>query len=175
MKKTVIAIALIAGLVTTYSCKENKKQEEQTEQGSNSEPAAESTTSAEPKSYEVTTSPDSVFLGKDKEAFIRIKDLKAIELSNPDGQNTGIELTYKVELTNKNAIGGNQIGIATTDFRLELDNGSKIAPSSVYVSAAPEATTLSGEDKFVIPAGAKPVALNLFYDQTRTSVKLQLK
>ena len=177
MKKNVFLIVILAGLVTVSACKQNKKQEESS-QATTSQSTTETKTpgaAAEPKTYTVTAMPDSVSLGKNKEALVKLKDLKAIELSNPDGQVTGMELTYKIELTNKSAIGGNSVGIATTDFRLELDNGTKIAPSSIYVSAAPEATKLSEDDKFAIPAGAKPTALDLFYDQTRASIKLELK
>lgn len=177
MKTNVIAILLLSGIVATYSCKESKK--EQATQATTSQPAADNTSgtvaAAEPKTYVVTASPDSALLGKNKEALIKIKDLKAIELSNPDGTSAGVELTYKIELTNKNAIGGSEIGLPTTDFRLELDNGNKIAPNSIFVSAAAEATKLSDDDKFIIPAGAKPTALSLFYDQTKASIKLEMK
>lgn len=85
-----------------------------------------------------------------------------------------MELTYKIELTNKNQIGGTSVGLPTTDFRLQLDNGNKISPSSIFVDADLEATKLSTDDKFTIPAGAKPTRLNLFYDQTRASIKLEV-
>ena len=174
MKKNVIAILVLSVIITTYSCK--KEKEEQTPTSEATEKNTESGTSAsEPKTYVVTATPESVLLGKNKEASVKIKDLTAIELSDPDGNSTGIELTYKIELTNKSAIGGNSIGLGTADFRLELDNGNKIAPTSAYVSAAPEETKLSDVDKFIIPAGAKPTGLVLFYDQTRAAVKLELK
>lgn len=177
MKKSTIAILMLSVITIFYSCKDKKKEQEN--QTATSPQTKDSTTGtnsgAEPKTYQVTALPDSVSLGKNKEAFIRIKELKAIELSNPDGTSAGIELNYKIELTNKNAIGGSEIGVPTTDFRLELDNGNKIAPNSIFVNAAPEATKLSDFDKFTIPAGAKPVALNLFFDQTKASVKLEMK
>lgn len=172
MKKNVIAILLLSAIMTTYSCKNEKKEQE--DQTTSSQTDAENT-SAEPKTYVATATPESALLGKNKEASVKIKDLTAIELSNPDGTSAGIELTYKIELTNKNAIGGNAIGLGTGDFRLELDNGTKIAPSSIYVNAAPEETKLSEIDKFTVPAGAKPTGLVLFYDQTRVSVKLEIK
>lgn len=179
MKRKVITIAIVTALVTTYSCKQNKKQEEQANQTTASPSATETQPTAgsaiEPKTYKVTATPDSVSLGKNKEALIKIKDLKAVELSNSNGQVTGIELTYKIELTNRNAIGGDAVGVATSDFRLELNNGNKIAPGSVYVNAQADATKLSDEDKFTLPAGSKPTALNLFYDQTRASIKLEIK
>jgi hypothetical protein len=173
MKKNVIAILLLSGIMTTYSCKNEKKEQE--DQTTTSQSAESATSVAEPKTYVVTVQPESVLLGKNKEASVKFKELKAIELSNPDGTSEGIELTYKIELTNKNAIGGNTIGFATTNFRLELDNGNKIAPSSTYVDAAAEETKISDIDKFIIPAGAKPTGLILFYDQTRASVKLEIK
>lgn len=176
MKKIIIAFGFFSTIVLTSSCKNNKKQEENKMTQSTSQPGeTEPATNGEPKTYSVTATPDSVSLGKNKEAFIKIKDLKAIELSDPEGKITGIELTYKVELTNKNAIGNSSVGLQTTDFRLELDNGNKIAPASVYVAAQPEETKTSNDDKFEIPAGAKPTVLHLFYDETRASVKLQLK
>jgi len=168
---------MLSGIMASYSCKENKK--DQANQTTTSQPSTETSSgsgsSNEPKTYVVTALPDTVLLGKNKEAFIKIKDLKAIELSNPDGTSAGIEFSYKIELTNKNPIGGNSVGLPTTDFRLELDNGNKIAPKSTFVSAEPEATKLSDDDKFTIPAGAKPTALHLFFDQTRVSIKLELK
>lgn len=173
MKKSAITILMLLAITVIYSCKDKKKDQENQQQPTES--SAGTSSSAEPKTYTVTAIPDSVSLGKSKEAFIKIKDLKAVELSNPDGVSEGIELTYKLELTNKNAIGGYSVGINTGNFRLELDNGNKIAPSSVYVNAEPEATKLSDNDTFKIPAGAKPVALFLFYEQTRASVKLEMK
>jgi hypothetical protein len=172
MKKNVIAILLLSGIMTTYSCKNDKKEKEDL---TTSQSADSIASSAEPKTYVATAIPEAVLLGKNKEASVKIKDLKAIELSTPEGTSAGIELTYKIELTNKNAIGGNTIGLGTGDFRLELDNGTKIAPSSTYVNAAPEETKLSEVDKFTVPAGAKPTGLVLFYDQTRASVKLEIK
>lgn len=168
---------MLSVIMTAYSCKENKKEQanQTATSQSTTENSPKSDATTEPKTYVVTGVPDTAILGKNKEAFIKIKDLRAIELSNPDGTSAGIELSYKVELTNKNPIGGNAVELLTADFRLELDNGNKIAPNSVYVNAEPEATNLSDDDKFTIPAGAKPIALNLFYDQTRASIKIELK
>ena len=86
-----------------------------------------------------------------------------------------MELTYKIELTNKNAIGSGSIFMPTTDFRLELDNGTKIASSSASVASSAEETKSSEEAKFEIPVGAKPKNLILFYDETRVTVALQMK
>ena len=166
-----------------YSCKGKKEQTEQTEQTnqttpsqSESETKPSSGSSSEPKTYQVTALPDSVVLGKNKEAFIKIKNLKAIELSNPDGQTTGIELTYDIDVTNKNSIGGSSVSINPNDFRLELDNGTKLIHDNYNsVSAQPEATASSSDNRFKLPANVKPTALNLFYNETRATVKLELK
>lgn len=178
MKKTVLLFTLLSLLTFTYSCKSSKKQDDTNAQSStqlNDVEPSSAPASTDTKIYTVTASPDSTFLGKNKEALLKLKDMKAIDLSDPDGKNTGMELTYKIELTNKNAIGGDNIGLNTSDFRLELDNGNKVSPASVFVNANADETKLSDEDKFEIPAGAKPVSLNLFYDQTRASIKLDLK
>ena len=177
MKKTILLLSFLSVLIFIYSCKSSKKQDDANAQPSTqvSDPKSASVASSDTKVYTITATPDSVFLGKNREALVRFKDMKAIELSDPDGKNTGIELTYKIELTNKNAMGGNDVGLNTGDFRLELDNGNKVSPASVYVSANADATKLSDEDKFELPAGTKPVSLNLFYDQTKASVKLDLK
>lgn len=178
MTKSILVFSLLSVITLSYSCKSSKKQDDKKAQASSQADSAQSNTAVAAtgtKTYAVTATPDSAFLGKKKEALIRLKDMKAIDLSDPDGKITGMELTYKIELTNKNAIGGNNIGISTNNFRLVLDNGNKIAPSSVFVAADANETKLSDEDKFEIPAGAKPVSLNLFYDQTNAAVKLDLK
>ncbi|NJM80902.1 MAG: hypothetical protein HC854_17145 [Flavobacterium sp.] len=103
--------------------------------------------------------------------------MKALELSNPDGKITGIELTYQIEVTNKNAIGGgSSIGIDPSNFRLELDNCNKISHEKYnYLSVKPEETQTSETQNFKIPTGTKPVNLHLFYDETRAVVKLSMK
>lgn len=176
MTKSILVFSLLSVLTLSYSCKSSKKQDDTKAQTSSQADDSNTAVAATgTKTYTVTATPDSAFLGKKKEALIRLKDMKAIDLSDPDGKITGMELTYKIEVTNKNAIGGNNIGISTNNFRLVLDNGNKIAPSSVFVAADADETKLSDEDKFEIPAGAKPVSLNLFYDQTNAAVKLDLK
>ncbi|MFT3904192.1 MAG: hypothetical protein QM727_13535 [Niabella sp.] len=184
MKRTIFTLSLMA-MAFAYSCKSGQ------DKGNTADtPSTETTSSAtdaatgenvqpvnEPtKVYTVVATPDTVLLGKNNEAFIRIKDIKAVGLSDPDGKFEGMELVYKIELTNKKAIGdGSNIGINTGNFRLELDNGQKIAPASIYVSAQPEETKTSEQDKFTIPAGAKPVGLSLFMDGTRATIKFELK
>ncbi len=180
MKKTIFALSILTLVVLSPSCKsENKDQQGSTEQTSSTNTSGSANEEA-PKNNDtptltVTAVPDSASLGKNKEALVRIKDIKIIELTDPDGNSKGRELAFKVELTNRTPIGGNTIGVNTSDFRLELDNGQKVAPSSRYVSAQPEETKTSDEDKFEIPVGAKPVGLSLFMDDTRASIKLEVK
>ncbi len=175
--KSTIPFLIFAGLVTIYSCKGNKEQtDKSTATQSTTETKSASTSANESKTYVVTALPDSVLLGKNKEAVIKIKNLKATELSNPNGQVTGIELTYDIEVTNKNSIGGSSTYINPSDFRLELDNGTKLTHDFYNtVSVEPEATASSTGNKFIIPPGAKPTALNLFYSETRSTVKLEFK
>lgn len=183
MKKSILILSVVSAAFFMYSCK-NKSDKNTPEETTTSTTPSENNTEAEeqattasnePKTYTVTALPDTAILGKDREAFIKIKDLKAVELSDPDGKSKGIEFTYKIELTNRKSIGESSVHVNTNNFRLELDNGQKIAPRSVYVSAQPEETQTSDEDKFEIPAGAKPVGMSLFLDDTRASIKLELK
>ena len=188
MKKSLIVAALLIGVVSLNSCKNDNKVEETngTETSIPVETSGESATNpevltaAEPKSFTINIAPgtpETILLGKNKEASVKILNLKAIELSDPDGKSLGIQLSYQVELTNKNAIGGSTIQIDPAQFRLELDNGTKISHDSyISVSADAESTKTTTEDCiFKLPARTKPTALNLFYNETRVSVKLEMK
>lgn len=179
MKTNVLTIAALSAVITFYSCKGNKTkndQDNQTTSLTTDETKPANTATAAPKTYSITTTPDSVTLGKNKEALVKVKNVKAIELSNPEGEITGTELTYDIEVTNRNTIGGSSVFINPNDFRLELDNKTKLTHENYNsVSAAPEATASSTDNKFKLPAGTKPVMLNLFFDETRASIKLELK
>jgi hypothetical protein len=179
MKRTILASALLIS-VAFVACKE-KKATENTDQ-SNAAQSSESTTPAstspanEPKSYAVTFSPDTAYLGKNKEAFIRLKNGKAVELMDADGKATGTELTYEIELTNKRKLGESSVFINPNEFRLQLDNGNNITHDNYNsVSADAESTKSSEDNKFRLPAGTKPKTLNLFFDETRVSVGIELK
>ena len=181
MKKLFIASVLVSGLISLNSCKksestvETKTTENTALEGNNSTPEAE--TASQPKTFIVTAIPDLVLLGKDKEASVKLTNLKAIELSDPDGKITGIEMSYDVELTNKNPIAkGGYIQLDLSKFRLLLDNGSKISHDKYnYVSANADETKTTDGNTFKLPAGTKPVSLNLFYDETIVNVKLEIK
>lgn len=140
-------------------------------------PAESSTPANEPKSYTVTFSPDTAWLGKKKEAFVRLKNGRAVELQDADGKVTGTELSYDIELTNKQAVGTNSVYINPNDFRLTLDNGNNITHDHYgSLSVDPESTKASSEPNvFKLPAGTKPKTLNLFMDETRVSVGVEMK
>src|ERR1700754_1373730 len=137
-------------------------------------PAAQATNA--PKTYTVTFTPDTAILGKQQEAALKVIPVNAVDLSDPDGKSKGIEFTFKVSLTNKNKIGGNGIGFSSHDFRLLLDNNTSISEyTGAYLSADPEASKESDVITYKIPAGAKPKALNLFYNETRATVGLSFQ
>lgn len=187
MKKLLLKIVFISGMVLLNSCKKDIKTEENpapetsipAEIPNESATTPEVLTAAEPKSYVINVAPgtpETILLGKNKEASVKIMNLKAIDLSDPDGKSLGIQLSYDIELTNKNAIGGRSVQIDPSQFRLELDNGKKITHDDYNsVSTAAESSATSTGNIFKIPAGAKPTALNLFLDETRVSVKLEMK
>ncbi|SDD92723.1 hypothetical protein SAMN05216464_10364 [Mucilaginibacter pineti] len=186
--KKISLIAIFSASLFVLSCKpktgsnesaDSKKDSTATQQTASpttATPPATTTPANAPKTYTVTFTPDTAILGKKQEAAIKVTPVGATDLSDPDGKSQGIELTFKVTLTNKNKIGGNSIGVAPSDFRLVLDNNTSISQASgSYVSAEPESTKESEVITYRIPAGAKPKALNLFYDETRATVQVSLK
>lgn len=178
MKKSILASALLIAIAFA-ACK-NKKAAEGTDesnsaQSESSTPASNSPAN-EPKSYTVTFSPDTAYLGKNKEAFIRLKNGKAVELQDADGKSTGTELSYEIEVTNKHKMGEGGVYLNPSQFRLQLDNGNAITHDNYNsVSAEAESTNSSVDNKFRLPAGTKPKTLNLFYDETRVSVSVEMK
>ena len=181
MKKLVLGISVISALAL-YSCKGKEKDKEAgtentatTEQSSASNENQPAAATNEPKTFKVTFSPDTVYLGKNKEAFVKIKNTKAVELQTPDGKSEGIELTFDLEVTNKNKVGGDGIFFRTDNFRLTLDNGNNITQyngnsASVDAESTKDITGIT----YKIPANAKPKTLNLFHDETRVGVGVSL-
>jgi hypothetical protein len=183
MKKLPL-IAVISASLFVFACKSKSDKTTgdstavKTDQTSAETPVTEPAVQTnEPKTYTVTFSPDTALLGKQKEAALKVIPVSATDLSDPDGKSQGIELTFKIALTNKTKIGsGNTIGVGPSDFRLVLDNNTSISQSSgSYFSAEPESTKESEVITYRIPAGAKPKTLNLFYDETRASVGVSLQ
>jgi hypothetical protein len=179
MKKKLIPISALALFTLVYSCK-SKPKETTTDSSTTqtTQPAATPTTAPanEPKTYAVSFSPDSVLMGKNKEVLVKIKSAKAVALVNPDGKDEGIEFTFDLEVTNKNAVGGAGVFFRTDNFRLTLDNGNNITEykgGSENIDA--ESTKDIKDVTYKIPAGAKPKTLNLFHEQTRVSVGIELK
>lgn len=172
MKNIIVIIVLFSGAFF-FSCKGKKTEENQS---NSAQSAADNTDASTSKVYTVVATPDSAVLGKNHEAIIKIKDIKAIPLSDPDGKNTGTQLSYSIEVTNKNQIGGSSVYINPNDFRLELDNGTKLTHDNYNtVSTDADATGTSVDNKFKLPPGTKPTALDLFYDETKATVTLEMK
>lgn len=180
MKRRLIPIAVLASITFIYSCKSKPKETatETTSTTATTPAATPSSTSNEPKTYAVTFSPDTVLLGKNKEAFVKIKNAKAIALANPDGKDEGIELTFDLDVTNRNKVGssGSNIFFRTDNFRLTLDNNNNITQDNGAAEGIDAESTkeLKGI-VYKIPAGAKPKMLNLFHEQTRVSIPVELK
>jgi hypothetical protein len=178
MKKQIISVLLLSVLLCFNSCKKNGENSENTPSSEVAQESnSETTTSSEPKTFTVTATPETLLLGKNKEASVKLQNLKAVELSNSDGVITGIELSYEIELTNKNSISqGGYISLNPSKFRLILDNGNKISHENYNsVSTDPDETKTAIGNTFKLPAGTKPVSLNLFYDETIVNVKIDLK
>ncbi|RFZ92032.1 hypothetical protein D0C36_11330 [Mucilaginibacter conchicola] len=181
--KKVFLVAMLSASVMVYSCKSktDKAAGDSTATEQAATPTTDKAAPAEtpgnaPKTYTATFSPDTAILGKQKEALVKVIPVSATDLSDPDGKSEGIEFTFKVSVTNKNKMGGNNVGLTPSEFRLALDNNTNISQTNGgYFSAQPEATAESENITYRIPAGAKPKALNLFYDETRVSVPVELK
>jgi hypothetical protein len=181
MKKKILSLAAITMLLTgLISCNGKKKDAETSTSTESTAPAAEdsktSTGVSEPKTYQLSATPDSVLLGKDKEAFVTILGGEAIEMQDNEGKSTGMNIKFKLRVTNKSTLDDKKFfNINSRDARLELDNGTNTTATNGD-SLNPEAeSTLDGKWEFDIPAGTKPTKLNLFYDGTRVSVAISMK
>ena len=179
MKKTFIAIATVSTLAL-FSCKDKAKEagsETTTPAAEQPTPSAESKPAAnEPKTYKVVFAPDTVYLGKQKEAFVKIKNAKAVALQDPDGKSEGIELTFDLDVTNKRTVGGDNFFFRTDNFRLLLDNGNSITQYTGGSSGVDAESTKEIKDiTYKIPADAKPKTLNLFHDETSVAVTVTLE
>lgn len=180
MKKNIIFIGMLSVLLVS-ACKSKNKdaadQESTTSSSSSPSTDPKPGLANQPKEYKVTLSPDSAILGKDKEALVKITGGKAISLQDPDGKDNGIDLTIYLNVTNKRTIGGGSVHVDYPNSRLQLDNGTNITCDSGtdYLRADAEATSKTESWVYKVPAGAKPVALNLFMDETRVSVKITLE
>lgn len=181
MKKQILMLAtgtfLLAGMV---ACKGKSKESESEKTADTEVKKADETKTSDggnsAKTYTLSFSPDSVILGKDKEVFLKLLSGEGVELSDPDGKSTGMNLKIKIRATNKSTLDDKKFfNVRYSDSRLELDNGTSIT-CETGDSLNPEAeASLDGTWEFAVPAGAKPSKLNLFYDGTRVGVAISLK
>ena len=175
-----IPLLLMASLLAFAACKNDNKKAEG--EASTQTPAAgeekKSSAANQPKEYKVIITPDSAILGKSKEALVKVTGATAIALTDPDGKDNGIELTFKLTVTNKSTLTDKKyVSVSYADSRLQLDNGTNITHDSGtdFLRAEPEATSKEESWVYKIPAGAKPKALNLFFSDTRVSVNVTLE
>jgi hypothetical protein len=187
MNKTLLSFAAGAFLtIGLIACKDKKKEagaNAGTEQTTTSNDVTPSTAPVkpsgpanEPKTYQLGLMPDSIILGKEKEAFIKLLSGEAVELQDADGKSTGMNIKFKLRETNKSTLDKKKFfSVNSGDARLELDNGTNAtAKSGDSLSADPEAS-VEATWEFETPAGTKPTKLNLFYDGTRVSVAVSMK
>lgn len=175
----IVALLLSTGLTIFTGCKSKTKKAEgeATNETTTEKPAsAESTKKADASGrYTISFMPDTVALGKKNELFIKLNDGESVDLSDPDGKSTGGTLTINFTATNKNKIGeGSGLFLHITDQRLMLDNGSQIPANTGTSDVTAQESSSKGSLEFNIPAGAKPVKLNLFEDGTRSTIELTL-
>lgn len=174
MKKIILSFLAAAALVVC-SCKDGHK-DGAVGNGDAQASAPAAGSASEPKSFTISFTPDTVILGKEKEVFIKIVNAKGIELQDPDGKDQGILFSFGLEVTNKNRVGGHSIFFRTDNFRLQLDNGNSITEDKGDAESIPaESTKQYKEITYKIPAGSKPKVLNLFHDETRVSVGVDLQ
>lgn len=182
MIKITLKIALFFALATTFvACKNSTKDqtEENTTSATNTENATTPATPTEnaPETISYTVTPDSAILGKTKEALVKIKEATSVLLQDADGKSTGAELTLKLLISNKSSLDLKKyFSLASSDARLELDNGNSITveKSNGSSSPEPEAST-EAEWIFNLPSGSAPKKLSFFLDGTRVSVNLAKK
>jgi hypothetical protein len=180
--KRVTLLSLLATVLVFAACKSDSKKDETGDADASSQTSAgneekKPAPANQPKEYKVTVTPDSAILGKKKEALVKVIGATAIVLTDADGKDNGIEITFKLTLTNRGKIGeGSYLHVDYPNSRLQLDNGTNITHDSGtgYLEAQPEATSEEESWTYKIPAGAKPTALNLFMDETRVSVNVSL-
>jgi hypothetical protein len=185
MNKKILSFAVLAFLVTSIiSCKgKNKEGEEKTNSEQSTSPdnpkAAEENKASgpanEPKTYTLSFAPDSLYLGKAKEAFIKVLAGEAVELQDPDGKEQGLNVKIKMRCTNKSTLDNKvYFTVSPGDSRMELVNGTSLTYKGGD-GLNPEAeASEEAEWEFEVPAGAKPAKLNLFLDGTRVAVTLSL-
>lgn len=178
MKKSFVVAAFAAGIFL-ISCKTKQSEKTKVDEVTRTEaPAgdantANNNTDAVDAGVAMTALPDTLSFGTDSELSLAIKNVQLTTRKNDDGKITDNTLSYDFEARNNLSIGGQSLYVNPENFRLELDNGSKISHDIYHtVNIRPEATEVSKENKFVFDPNRKPVALHLFYNNERKVVKL---
>lgn len=125
--------------------------------------------------YKIKVTPDSVAFGKNREVILSIKNLKAVDVKNLPENDTSIEITYNLEVTNKSSINNESVFVDPRQFRLVLNNQKKITHAFYNaLGADPQSTTISTGNIFNLPAGTKPVALDLFFADSIARITITL-
>lgn len=125
--------------------------------------------------YQIQVIPDSVVFGRNKTVVLAIKNLKAADVINLPENDTSIEISYNLEVTNNNPINGNYVFVNPSNFRLVLDDHHKLTHAFYNsLGADPQSTTISVGNIFNLPAKTKPVALNLFFADSVIRIKILL-
>lgn len=182
MIKTSFKIALVFAATALFvSCKNSGKEqsEDNTTSTTNTESTVEPTTPVQnaPETILYTATPDSAILGKTKEALVKLKEATSVLLQDADGKSTGAELTLKLLVSNKSTLDNKKFfSLASSDARLELDNGNSITVDRTTGSTSPEPEA-STEAEWILnlPSGTTPKKLNFFLDGTRVSVSFTKK
>ena len=114
--------------------------------------------------------------GQKKEVVLAIKNLKAADVVNLPENDTSIEVSYNLEVTNNHPINGEHVFVDPRTFRLVLDNHHKLTHAFYNsLGADAQSTTISVGNIFNLPAKTKPVALDLFFANSVVSVKINFK
>ena len=184
MKKTLSLTAIVILVTGMIACKGKKKDADvstTTPQtvSTDTKPAETTPPSGpanSPKTYQLGFAPDSLFLGKEKEAFVKLLSGEAMELQDANGKSTGTNIKFKLRVTNKSTLDDKKFfNINYSDARLELDNGTNTTAANGDALNPVAESSKDGTWEFEIPAGTKPTKLNLFYDGTRVAVGISLK
>lgn len=179
-----LLIVTIAGFV---ACKGKSKEQETKEPATTEQTPAENTpkpaetaNNNTPLTYTVKFAPDTLEMGKDKKFFVKVMEGSGLIKQDPDGKVLGSELTIKLRGTNRHFVSDKDApsySIYQPDQRLELDNGTSITCTTLPEIAPEKESSKDADMVFDLPAGAKPVKLNLYeyYSKTRYSIALTVE
>ncbi|RYE18413.1 MAG: hypothetical protein EOP42_30715, partial [Sphingobacteriaceae bacterium] len=78
------------------------------------------------RQYKIKAIPESVVVGKNHDVVLTLKNLRAADVWNKPENDTSIEITYNLEVTNNDTINGKHVFVDPSNFRLVLNNQRKI-------------------------------------------------